>query len=410
MVTRNFDALAPLTADPGLWPILGNVHGQITVEGADHVEHVDAGLIFHRLPETAIRKIPMEFFRVVEAQPTGVRLVTLTRATSIELLVTTTVAVFFPDDPVETFGRFNLLINGQQHSEVDVHSGGIRTMDVLTNTSVVKSADPVRVRFEGLPAHDKKVEIWLPHDVEVTIASIHTDAPMVAPPTSSRHDRPIWLHYGSSISHGVNAQSPIGTWPAVAAMQVGMNLRNLGFSGNALLDPFVADTIRDSAADIISLEIGINVINHDAFRVRTFVPAVMGFLDTIREQHATTPIWIVSSVLCPVVENRPGLTLMGGPPGARRATTEGVPDEVQRGRLSLSLTRDLLKQLAKSRSQEDSNVHYLDGRELYGRAEYESMPMQDDLHPDADAHRHMGERFAELVLRKSVTQPSIRMR
>ncbi len=399
MKKPSFDAPAPLSADPGLWPILTNVHGEIAVEGADHVELVDAELVFHRLPGAGIRKIPTEFFRVVEAQPTGVRLVTLTRATVIELLATTTVAVFFLDEPVTSFGSFDLRIDGQLHAEFVVRSGGIREMNVLTNASTVKTEGPVQVRFEGLPARDKIVEIWLPHDVEVSVASIHADASLAAPPPSPRNDRPVWLHYGSSISHGVNALSPTGTWPAVAATQVGMNLKNLGFSGNALLDSFVADAIRDSDADLISLEIGINIINHDAFRVRTLVPAVAGFLDTIREQHPSTPLWIVSSVLCPVVENRPGPTMMVGAPGSRRATTEGMPDDVQRGRLSLSLIRDVLKQLVEWRSREDPNLHYLDGRELYGVAEYERMPMQDDLHPDADAHRHIGERFAELVLR-----------
>jgi lysophospholipase L1-like esterase len=239
------------------------------------------------------------------------------------------------------------------------------------------------------------VEIWLPHGVEVTVISLDADAPI-----SAAHDtRPVWLHYGSSISHGVNAQAPTGTWPAVAASAAGKNLISLGFSGNAMLDHFVATTIRDKKADLISLEIGINVINHDGFRVRTFIPAVTAFLDIIRAGHPSIPVWVVSSVLCPIVEDRPGPTIMVGEPGARRATTEGLPHEVVRGRLSLSLTRDLLQQIVELRARNDSNLHYLDGRELYGEKESAVMPMSDGLHPDSDAHRHIGERFADLVFR-----------
>lgn len=337
----------------------------------------------------------MEFFRVVEAQPTGVRLVMKTRATVIELVVTTTVAVFLPDEPVDSFGQFDLLVDGDQYSRFLVSSGGIRTMEILTNGSTVSAADPVTVRFDGLPDRDKTVEIWLPHDVEVTVQSVQADAPLAA----SRDTRPTWLHYGSSISHGVAAQAPTGTWPAVAAAEASMSLTSLGFSGNALLDYFVATTIRDKEADLISLEIGINVINHDAFRQRTFIPAVDAFLDIIRDGHPTTPIWVVSSVLCPIVETRPGPTMLVGEPGERRASTDGLPHEVERGRLSLSLTRDLLKKIVDARAEDDPNIHYLDGRELFGEAEYAAMPMKDGLHPDSDAHRHIGGRFAELVLR-----------
>lgn len=386
---------ARLLADPQEWPILRTAQGEFAVEGADHVEEVDSGLLFHRLPEAAISRIPMEFFRVVEAQPTGVRFRMETRATWVELVVSATVAVFFTDEPVESFGQFDVLIDGEQHSHVPVPSGGIRTMNVLTNDSTVTAGNPVTVRFEGLPDRGKIVEIWFPHGVEVAVRSLDADAPI----SPSRDTRPTWLHYGSSISHGVNAQTPTGTWPAVAAAKVGVSLTSLGFSGNAMLDHFVATAIRDKPADLISLEIGINVINHDGFRTRTFVPAVTAFLDVIRVGHPVTPIWVVSSVLCPVVEDRPGPTMMVGDPGERRATTEGLPHEVVQGRLSLSLIRDLLRQIVELRAQDDPNLHYLDGRELYGEAEFKAMPMRDGLHPDSDAHRHIGARFAELVLR-----------
>lgn len=391
---------------PMAWPVLAVEQGEVTAEGAEHVEDVGAGFVFHRLPRAALRSIYMEFFRVVESQPSGVRLVTRTRATTIELVVSTTAAVFFSDEPVESFGRFDLLIDGELHSCFPVKSGGVRTMDPMANTSTVRDADSVEVVFAGLPERDKVVEIWLPHDVEVTVKSIRTDAPLSASRSAGRN----WVNYGSSISHGVNAEAPTGTWCAVAAAQAGATLMNLGFSGNALLDSYVATAIRDREADIISLEIGINVINHDGFRVRTFLSAVTAFLDTIRERHTTTPIWVVSAILCPVVEDRPGPTMMVGLPGARRAETEGQPHDVQRGRLSLALTRELLRQIVERRSRTDSNLHYLDGRELYGEAESESMPMRDGLHPDSAAQRHIGLRFAELVFGAAVTDTTLAKR
>lgn len=49
-------------------------------------------------------------------------------------------------------------------------------------------------------------------------------------------------------------------------------LLNLGLGGRALLDPVVARVIRDTSADLISLEIGINLVNTDLIRLRAFVP------------------------------------------------------------------------------------------------------------------------------------------
>lgn len=51
---------------------------------------------------------------------------------------------------------------------------------------------------------------------------------------------------------------------------------NLGFGGGALLDPFIARTIRDTRADLVSLKIGINIVDADLMRLHAFSPAVHG--------------------------------------------------------------------------------------------------------------------------------------
>jgi hypothetical protein len=395
------DAGGPLRLEPGVWPVLSAGDGRVAVRGADHLEQTQRGLLVHRLPDRALRRIHAEFFRVVERQPSGVRLVLQTAATELELDISTTALAFFPDEPVASYGRVDLVIDGRVESQFVVPAGGLRTMDVFANTSTVAPGPTVTVRFDGLPPREKTVELWLPHDVEVGLESIRADAPFTAP----SDPRPVCVVYGSSITHGANARRPTDAWPAVATAAAGMNLVSLGFSGSAMLDSSVAATIRDRPADVIVLKIGINVINHDGFRTRTFVPAVHAFLDTIREGHPTTPIWVVSAILCPIVEDRPGPTMLLGEPGARYAATAGLPEEVERGRLSLGLTRDILELIVASRGDEDPNLHYLDGRALYGEAENESMPMRDGLHPDTAAQRHIGARVAELVLGVAAAEP-----
>ena len=118
------------------------------------------------------------------------------------------------------------------------------------------------------------------------------------------------MHYGSSISHCVEAAEPAGTWPAVAARLAGVSLRNLGFGGQCHLDPFVARTIRDLPdVDIVSIKTGINIVNMDSMRERVFAPALHGFLDTIREAKPDVPIVVISPIYCPSAETRPGPTV-----------------------------------------------------------------------------------------------------
>lgn len=96
----------------------------------------------------------------------------------------------------------------------------------------------------------------------------------------------MWLHHGSSISHGSNATRPTAIWPALAARLGGVELTSLGFGGSALLDPFTARAMRDTAADLMGVKIGINLVNMDLMRLRAFGPAVHGFPDTIRDGQA----------------------------------------------------------------------------------------------------------------------------
>ncbi|MFS2024981.1 hypothetical protein ACL58G_17015 [Massilia sp. GER05] len=42
----------------------------------------------------------------------------------------------------------------------------------------------------------------------------------------------------------------------------------------------------------------------------------------------------------------------------------------------------------------DPNIHYLDGRVLYGDEDHARLPLPDGLHPDGATHALMGERFA----------------
>ncbi|GLZ13700.1 lipase [Actinomadura sp. NBRC 104425] len=364
------------------------------LRGALDVEHTARGLLPHRLPGWARRQIPDDHLALAEAQPSGVRLAFRTRATVIELETLPTKRAY-RGVPALADGVYDLLVDGGLTAQATVTGGNVRTvLDMVTQAVELREGPPGTARFTDLPARDKDIEIWLPHTEITEVIALRTDAP-VSPATAG--GRKVWLHHGSSISHGSNATHPTAIWPALAAARGGVELVNLGFGGGALLDPFTARAMRDTPADLISIKIGINIVNSDAMRLRAFAPAVHGFLDTIREGHPDAPLLVVSPVLCPVQEDTPGPLMPDFDGGTLRFKATGDPAERAAGRLTLNVIRDELARIVRQRAADDPNLHYLDGRELYGEKDHAELPLPDAIHPDQAGHQRIADNFTRLV-------------
>jgi hypothetical protein len=366
------------------------------MRGALDLEHTAHGVLPHRLPARARAQCADGQLAMAESQPSGVRLVFRTRATVVELDTLPTKRVYVGAPP-RPDGVYDLLVDGRLAGRAGVTGGNTLTIDLTTGSAKSEPGPVGTLRFTDLPEGAKDVEIWLPHNETTELVALRTDAPVE--PVRDR-GRKVWLHHGSSISHGSDAAGPTATWPALAASLAGVELINLGLGGSALLDPFTARALRDTPADLISVKIGINLVNADLMRLRAFAPAVHGFLDTIREGRPTTPLLVVSPILCPIHEDTPGpsapdLTDLGT--GQLRFRAMGNPAEVASGKLTLGVIRDELARIVEQRAAEDPNLHYLDGRDLYGEADFAELPLPDQLHPDAATHRRIGERFADLA-------------
>ncbi|MEU2562706.1 GDSL-type esterase/lipase family protein [Streptomyces longispororuber] len=366
------------------------------LRGALDVERTAHGLLPHRLPARARAQCADPQLAMAESQPSGVRLAFRSSATAVELDTLPTKREYVGAPP-RPDGLYDLFVDGRPAGQASVAGGNTVTIDMTAGTAETRSGPVGTARFTGLPDRAKDIEIWLPHNETTELVALRTDAPVAPLPDRGRR---VWLHHGSSISHGSDAASPSTTWPALAAARGGVDLVNLGLSGSALLDPFTARALRDTPADLISVKIGINLVNADLMRLRAFGPAVHGFLDTIREGHPTVPLLVVSPILCPVHEDTPGpsapdFSTLGE--GRLRFRAMGDPAERAAGKLTLNVIREELERIVRQRAADDPNLHHLDGRALYGEAEAARLPLPDDLHPDAATHRHMGERFAELV-------------
>lgn len=365
---------------------------QHVLQGHAALEITERGTRPHRLPAAVRTRFPDPQLMMAEGQPSGVRLVFTTEARRIELdLHTTRVAYRSTARPR---GRVDLVVDRTIADSVELGAGDLIEIDLTTGGTAHLPGPGETVRFQDLPVGAKRVEIWLPHNESVELGELRTDAAVEPVPARTR-----WVHHGSSISQGSNAVSPARTWPATVARAADVDLVNLGFGGSAMVDPFVARVIRDRPADLISLKFGINVVNLDAMRRRILVPALHGFLDTVRDGHPETPLVLISALHCGIHEDTPG-------PGAIdpasigtdqiRFVARGRSGDTELGRLTLGVVREALAEVAAVR--DDPHLHLLDGLSLYGPDDAAEHPLLDGLHPDTETHHLVAERFSAWAL------------
>ena len=320
--------------------------------------------------------------------PSGVRLRFSTTADLISLEVRVSKLVITGISEEKRPAAFDLLVNGVETKTLIAENGNTLRLTatapaVFSETLEVGEIDILN--FDGL-GHDKKeIEIWFPTTSIVEVRKISSNQEICK---SDQETRKTWLHYGSSISQCSEAVRPMDAWPIRASQLLNLDLRNFGLAGECQLDGFVARTMASLPADFISLKLGINVVNADSMRERAFIPAVHNFLDILRESHTRTPILVISSIVCPFHEDCPGPTMIEG---NRLFAKERAP-ELAAGALTLKRSRVLLEEIVKKRS--DSNLHFMDGLELFSIADKNHLP--DELHPDSTGYRMMGERFSQL--------------
>lgn len=229
------------------------------------------------------------------------------------------------------------------------------------------TAGQTTTHFSDLPPGDKTLELWLSQAIPVAVRTI--EIPEGSDISRSEDTRLKWVTYGSSISHCRTAGSPSFTWPGVVARGKNFNLTSFGFGGQCHADPMMARLIRDREADFLSVKIGINIYGGSSLGPRAFRPAIIGTIATIREGHPNTPFAVCSPIWGHDREDTPntvGLTLQQ----MRVEIQEAVASFQKRG---------------------DHNLYYIDGLKLFDQDLAHRLP--DNLHPDAEGYRLMGENF-----------------
>ena len=334
---------------------------------ADTVPGPLGGIMPHRVPLRYRSQIEDPWCTFAEFCPSGVH---------VDLRITAPTTIALEAYELEP-GDYRLSIlrhaGGAVHVEdVPVQTPGALIPDVANGSYSLRPGTPMKVQLDPANSDDGVFTVILSHTCLIELLGIESEQPVQ--PVGIADDTVRWVHYGSSISHGAQVASPARRWPEQVARALGIHLQDLSLSGNAQMDPCMARAIADSPADVITCAIGVNITNADSMRERFFIPALHGFLDTIRDKHPDTPLYLVTACSCPIQEHTPGPTIM-----KPDRTFVVVKREVENdaGALTLQRTRELIEHVAQRRSDEHLTV--VDGRTFFGPDDTDLL--LDNLHP-----------------------------
>ena len=180
------------------------IGGAVRVAGSSSSSRHRAGIVLHRMPAWARGQHNDIALSLLETMPSGARLEMVTDATCIELDVHLTLLQLGvePGPPA----AFDVVVDGRDATTEATRTGTLIVVDPWTGAVEFEPGGPATIRFDGLPAGEKLVEVWLPHAAAVHLIELRADG-SVGPP---RPNGPEWVHYGSSISHCLEATRPTG--------------------------------------------------------------------------------------------------------------------------------------------------------------------------------------------------------
>ncbi|MDH4580766.1 hypothetical protein E8F20_02625 [Pseudomonas sp. BN415] len=327
------------------------------------IEH-EAGLQPVRFdPATGFMLDPLNGFTA--AMTSGVRLRLNTNSRNVRLRTLQTQA--YLSEPEQWKRNFEVRVNNEVFAQAAAAGGAFLT------PGQAPQGDPHAVlSVDDLPAGEKTVEIWFPQSTVQIIQSLEVDAG--ASWSAAPDGRPQVLFHGSSITHGMEADSGTGSWPSVASAFADVSMLNMGWAGSCLISSLAALTIAKQDINALVLELGINIWDGGAMNPRTLADSTHSMLALIRDAKPELPIVLVSPIASP----------------SREAAGEN-------GGMTLEEIRQVLEGVVEShRNQNDQQLHYINGLDLFSTAD--SALLVDGLHPSADGYRLIGERFNRLAM------------
>ena len=200
--------------------------------------------------------------------------------------------------------------------------------------------------------------------VDSLYIGVDSTATLLPPATATPVRRKPVIMYGTSILQGGCATRPGMAHTNILQRMLNREVVNLGFSGNAKLDPEIAELMAQADASLFVLD---NLPNCTPEMVSDLTEP---FIAILRAKHPTTPILLVESPYFPI--------------------SRWSPDVEATLRDKNARLRAIYERLAPS----DPNIHYFRGEDIFG-AEAESTV--DNYHFTDMGFRAFAEKLAPVI-------------
>ena len=152
-------------------------------------------------------------------------------------------------------------------------------------------------------SNDRKmrdITVYLPLYKSVTIHQLSFEpGARIEPPAPYATKKPV-VYYGSSITQGGCASNPGGSCQAILERRLNADFVNLGFSGNGLGEPALAEAISEIDASCVVLDFWANP------PADQYAAALPGFVDILRNKWPTVPILVTGPFYFPSERNGGG--------------------------------------------------------------------------------------------------------
>lgn len=193
------------------------------------------------------------------------------------------------------------------------------------------------------------------------------------PPCKEELPEFTWLAYGSSITCGSKAWAYPSAYVNQAALRLHADVMNKGLSGTCRCEGYVADYIAAQQADVLTLELGINMIN--TFSPEEFTKRVHYLLETIRKNSAAKHVFVMD-----MFRNKAAIYR-----NKQAANCVNYP-----------VFCGVVEREATAAAELDGRFHYIEGKEIGKDLSYLTV---DFLHPSDEGHCLMGEKLANAMKR-----------
>jgi len=139
----------------------------------------------------------------------------------------------------------------------------------------------------------RDITLYLPLYKPVTIRELSVDAEARLEPARPYAIAKPVVYYGSSITQGGCASNPGGSCQAILERRLNADFVNLGFSGNGMGEPALAEAICELAPSCIVLDFWANP------SADQYAAALPGFVDILRRKWARLPILVTGPYYFP---------------------------------------------------------------------------------------------------------------